>query len=66
MSLDPEELALLSVLRLPHGRRVLWRLLGDARTFGTTFAGKALTSAFNEGRRSLGVELLARIMVVGQ
>lgn len=45
-----------------RGRRFTWNMLANCRVFATTFTGEALSAAFNEGARNMGVELLARIM----
>src|SRR5215469_11695668 len=45
------------------GREFVWNILSDCMVFSTTFTGDALTSAFNEGRRSAGCALLASIML---
>jgi hypothetical protein len=44
-----------------RGRRIVWRLLGESGVYQVTFTGDALTSAFREGRRSRGLDLLAAI-----
>jgi hypothetical protein len=53
--------ALRELLDLPAGRRVVWRLLERAGLFRQSFTGEPLSSAFNEGRRALGLEMLAEI-----
>lgn len=45
-----------------NGRRWLWAHLADCGVFTQTFTGDALTSAFNEGKRSLGLGLLNDIV----
>lgn len=42
-----------------RGRRVVWRLLGDAGLFRSSIGPTPEITAFNEGRRSLGLALLA-------
>lgn len=44
-----------------RGRRVVWRLLGEAGVFRTSMASTPALTAFNEGRRSAGLALLADI-----
>lgn len=45
------------------GRRLVWRLLGLAGIYRTTFvSGDALSSAFREGYRAAGIELLNLIL----
>ena len=57
-----EDEALLGVLASVHGRRVLWGELGAAGVFRTSFAMDPLAMAYNEGRRSRGLEMLDRIL----
>ena len=47
-----------------RGRLVAWWLLEQAGVFRTSFAGAAEHTAFNEGRRDLGLRLLHRVMDV--
>ena len=47
-----------------RGRLVAWWLLEQAGVFRTSFAGTAEHTAFNEGRRDLGLRLLNRVMDV--
>lgn len=52
-----------AIMSTMQGRRWLWDYLSSAHCFHTTHvAGDALGSAFQEGRRSLGLELLSDIM----
>lgn len=44
-----------------RGRRVVWRLLGEAGIFHSSMASTPEATAFNEGRRSTGLALLADI-----
>lgn len=51
-----------AVLSLDHGRRVLWRLLARCGVFEVSFRGDgAEWTAHREGRRSIGLEMLAEI-----
>ena len=45
-----------------RGRRFVWRLLGKAGIFRTSMAASPELTAFNEGRRDLGLGLLADVM----
>lgn len=45
----------------PRGRRIVWRQLGAAGVFQSSFDPTAMNMAFNEGRRSEGLRLLAQI-----
>jgi hypothetical protein len=52
-----------ALVELPAGRRFLWRLMGEARVFHSTFAGEDThTSAHAEGGRSLGLMVLDDIL----
>ena len=51
------------VMQNARGRRLVWRFLESAMVFRTTFTGNS-TTFFNEGRRALGLELLADIQEV--
>lgn len=44
-----------------QGRRFLRRLLQETGAMQATFTGDALTSAFREGQRNIGLKLLAKI-----
>jgi hypothetical protein len=44
-----------------RGRRVVWELLGKAGVFRSSMAPSPETTAFNEGRRDLGLGLLADV-----
>lgn len=49
------------ILDSEQGRRFLWRILGNCGVFKTSF----VTSSeiyFNEGKRSIGLQILAEIM----
>lgn len=45
------------------GRLWLWRQMEAANVFSQTFTGEALVTSFNEGRRALGLGLLADLML---
>jgi hypothetical protein len=45
-----------------RGRRIVWRQLATAGVFLSSFDPTAMTMAFNEGRRSEGLRLLAQVM----
>ena len=44
-----------------RGRRFVWNLLGKAGVFRSSMAGSAELTAFNEGRRDIGLALLADV-----
>ena len=46
------------LLSKPEGRRFFWRLFNDSDLFRPSFTGDALTSAYNEGRRSVAHQLM--------
>lgn len=43
------------------GRRIVYRLLGDAGVYVGSHTGEALGTAFNEGKRAIGLKLLATL-----
>jgi hypothetical protein len=55
---------LLKVLKTAEGRRLFWGLLQEAGVFKTSYAGNALDTAFKEGRRILGLNMLTEILNV--
>jgi hypothetical protein len=44
-----------AILATPHGRRFFWRVLGQAGVLRTSFDHSGAVTAFNEGRRSIGL-----------
>lgn len=44
------------------GRAWFWAKLGRCKVFHSSFTGEALSSAFAEGERAVGLEILAEIM----
>lgn len=44
----------------PRGRRIMWRLLGIAGIFRSSFTGNSATF-FNEGRRDVGLQFLSDV-----
>jgi hypothetical protein len=49
----------------PRGRRIVWRQLAAAGVFQSSFDPTAMNMAFNEGRRSEGLRLLAQVHELG-
>lgn len=47
-----------AVLKFPEGRRLLWRLFGLSGMFRASMTGESMTTAFNEGRRDVGLVFL--------
>lgn len=58
---DREREDLRKILDLPEGRRFVWSILETAGIYGRAFTGEALSMAFNEGRREIGITLLEKI-----
>ncbi len=48
------------ILDTDFGRRFVWRLLGLAGVFQTSFTGNS-TTFFNEGKRDIGLKILADV-----
>lgn len=59
-----EALRVILKLQPAGGRMYLWRVLEDAGLFETTFHSDPHQTAFNEGRRALGVEMMKDIQQV--
>ena len=51
-----------SLMSTSFGREWMWDVLSRCHCFATTFNGDALTSAFAEGQRAVGLSLLSDIM----
>ncbi len=49
------------VLKIPEGRRFIWRLWSVCGIFRNPFTANANQSAFNAGRMSVGQEILADV-----
>lgn len=45
----------------PRGRRIVWRLLDACGVNRTSFNVSASAMAFSEGRRDIGLQLLAKV-----
>ena len=60
---DQYDSHLKSILSTKEGQTVIWKLLGDCRIFQSSFTGTSETY-FLEGKRSVGLSLLADIMRV--
>jgi len=46
------------IIKSVEGRRFYWRLMADAGVFRRSFNGDTVGTMFNEGRRSLGLDIL--------
>jgi hypothetical protein len=56
-----------AVCNLPQGRRLIWEILDYCGVYGMSFvAGSADITAFNEGRRAIGLRLLNRVNNAGK
>jgi hypothetical protein len=49
-------------LSKPEGRRIIWWVLSICGCFKTSFTGDPNTTIFQEGRRSVGLEILNLIL----
>ena len=56
-----EQEDLRKVLDSREGRRVLWSILDEAGVYGASYTGEAISSAYAEGRRGVGITLLQKI-----
>lgn len=59
-----ETAALRFVLSREGGRAVLWGILEHCKVLGGSFTGEPLTTAFNEGRRDVGIRLWNAVAAV--
>ena len=54
-----------TLLELQPGRRFLWRWIDDVTgAFGLSYSGDPLSTAYAEGRRSIGIRLMAEAQAV--
>lgn len=58
-----EEEDLKWIMANKRGRRIVWGILANAGVFQLSFSTNAMTMAFNEGRRSEGLRMLALLQV---
>lgn len=52
------------VISDPRGRAFLWEVLSRTRLFSASMTGDAMTTAFNEGRRDIGINLFAEALTL--
>lgn len=57
--LEQEDLS--TVLSVPAGRRLLWSLIERSGAFMSSYSPDTHDTAYSEGRRSTGLELMLRI-----
>jgi hypothetical protein len=50
---------LVKFMQDPHGRKYIYDLLASVGIYSTTFSANALTMAFREGERNIGLRLVA-------
>lgn len=54
-----------TLLKFPWGRRIMWRLFGKTNVFHQTYVqGSSDATAFNEGRRSIGLALFSEVLEI--
>jgi len=56
---DREIEDLRSLIKKPEGRRVIWKILETCGVFKASFSLNSMQTAFNEGKRDIGLALLA-------
>jgi len=44
-----------------RGRRIMWRLLAEAGVYRTSFNNSGSVTAFNEGKRHIGLVLISEV-----
>lgn len=60
LQLEQEQADLEAVMGTPAGRRFVWKLLGETGLYRSSYHPSALIH-FQEGQRSIGLALLARL-----
>jgi hypothetical protein len=61
---DRQRSDLRKILDKPEGRRLLWRILGEGRIFGSCYSTNSLEMARLEGKRDNALWILREIMDV--
>ena len=46
------------VLKLPEGRRMVWKILSETGVFRASFSLNSMQTAFHEGKRDVGLKLI--------
>jgi len=47
------------IIKTPEGRRFVWKILSECSIYKASFTLNSMQTAFNEGRRDIGLALLA-------
>ena len=55
-----------TVLASSSGRRLLWRLMGRCKTFGSMFSADAISMAYNSGQQDLGHFIMSEIVAADE
>lgn len=50
------------IVQLPAGRRLIWELLGYCRIMHSSMSSDTHVTAYNEGRRGVGLHVLGELM----
>ena len=58
---DREVDDLRKVLKMPEGRRFVYKMLCECGVFKASFSLNSMTTSFNEGKRDIGLALLAEL-----
>lgn len=61
LRLDQDRDDLKYILQSQQGQRFVWRLLGGCGVFELSYRQSGSETMFNEGRRSVGLKLLAEV-----
>lgn len=58
---ETEKLVLRTLMSQVDGRRYIWLRLSECNVWASTFTGDALTGAFREGERNVGLKLFGAV-----
>lgn len=56
-----DDAMLVAIMQQRPGREWIWKLLGECQVYHSTFTANALTTAFAEGKRAIGLHLMAEL-----
>lgn len=63
LRIQKENIDLENVMKMPSGRRVIWRILGYTGLFRASFdSSSPYMTTFNEGKRAVGVSIYEDIV----